>query len=535
MLLNFFTNLAENKIIDVQILGQLIMSNKHNIKTYDYKHTTIRNSDISIHLDYINPIGLNKSPINILIISLIPNIEILEHYLHKIDYVLCKTRETENYFREIKSKYSFVLKYLGWTAFDKLNNGEFTTKTKKNYYTIINNNTNLENLMEFINKWPLATPIKIYSSLISFDKSFILDLVTHPNVDYIEKSNTDLTKDTVYIHLDNEPFDYQLLMEASTGSLLVSKNDEFVSKANYQFSYRNIEQLIESIRKIDRLQDITKGSNASRDIFINNQREFLMAFTEIFTKIFQKANSDRENKVDNTKEDKTNPLVSIVTPTYNRQDIFRIAKYVWNSFTYENREWIIVDDSPTPMNNLPIDNRIKYLYCGPERMTIGAKRNFGIERSSGEYIMCMDDDDFYPASTIEHRLELLKEQPDKQCSYASSIACYDIYRKFSFINTPSLFDPPHKRISEATLFFKKDFWMDRGFPNDIEKGEGENFIEGRYKRCLEIDWVGTIISLIHTNNISQKFEPSDEPNGNHFNNNEWGMNEEFIKLLEERS
>ena len=134
----------------------------------------------------------------------------------------------------------------------------------------------------------------------------------------------------------------------------------------------------------------------------------------------------------------------------------------------------------------------------------------------------------------------MKRYPHLNCSFASSIACYDIYRKYSFINTPSIFDPPHKRVSEATLFFKRSFWEDRKFPNNINIGEGEGFIEGRYVECLEVDWRGSIISLLHTSNISGKrtlgnnYQSQDEPNGNHFMNDEWGMNEEFAKLLEER-
>ena len=141
----------------------------------------------------------------------------------------------------------------------------------------------------------------------------------------------------------------------------------------------------------------------------------------------------------------------------------------------------------------------------------------------------MDDDDFYPANIIENRLSTLGNY---DCSYSSAIACYNIVKCISFINTPPLYDPPHKRVSEATLFFKRGFWLERGFPTQKTLGEGEEFIEGRYQKCKELDWLGSIISLIHTDNISRKTDSISEPNGNHWKNETWGFSEAFIKLLE---
>ena len=79
-------------------------------------------------------------------------------------------------------------------------------------------------------------------------------------------------------------------------------------------------------------------------------------------------------------------------------------------------------------------------------------------------IVCMDDDDFYPANVIERRLATIG---NAECSYASTIACYNLFKRVSFINSPNVYDLPHKRVSEATLFFKRSFWDERGFGVDM--------------------------------------------------------------------
>jgi hypothetical protein len=327
------------------------------------------------------------------------------------------------------------------------------------------------------------------------------------------------------------------LEEASAGSIIISSNSELISRYKGQYVWNDNKDLLEILRQ--GVSDIELSSNLSRKLFLDNQREFLENFTRLMTKLFKSILDNPEKLLDNPEKLLDNPekqlinnidkrpLVSIITPTYNRSRFFKVALFIWNSLTYENREWIIVDDGDE-LIDLPKDPRIIYLKLD-SRLNIGVKRNIAVENSSGDYILCMDDDDFYPANIIENRLSTLG---DYDCSYSSAIACYNIIRGISFINTPPLYDPPHKRVSEATLFFKRGFWLERGFPTQKTLGEGEEFIEGRYQKCKELDWLGTIISLIHTDNISRKTHSMNEPNGNHWKNESWGLTENFIKLLE---
>ena len=41
-------------------------------------------------------------------------------------------------------------------------------------------------------------------------------------------------------------------------------------------------------------------------------------------------------------------------------------------------------------------------------MTLGAKRNFMHEKARGEFLVYMDDDDYYPPCRIRHAIETLR-------------------------------------------------------------------------------------------------------------------------------
>ena len=516
MIINLFVNLTNKNIKDINditIIRLLIRCPPHDMKVYDFKHTSIRDADLSIYFDYINSISIHKPGKHILITDNTQNRNIL-YYISKIDAVYCKTQATMEYFSDFCSVSK--LRFLGWTMTDKLNNGYFIPKSVVSYYTFATN-TNIELILQLAKDWPLEQKLNVYSKLNSSDNELVLDLISIPNIEFfVERAPTE----SIFIQLTEELFGYELLEESSTGSVLITKNMEL---SNDQYVWNSYDELLSILRGE---MVVEKKSLQSRQIFLDNQQNFLETFTKLFTKLFENISEHLENpKI--TTHCEANPLVSIITPTYNRSRLFNVALFVWNNLTYKNKEWIIVDDGDELLE-IPQADNIKYIKLD-SRLSIGEKRNVAIKNSSGEFIMCMDDDDFYPSNVIEHRLATIV---GSECTYASTIACYNWMKGVSFINSPNIYDHPHMRVSEATLFFKRSFWLNRGFPSEPKLGEGEGFIDGRYDQCHEVDWVGIIISLIHTDNVSRKIQPLQSPNGNHFINNTWGMSQDFIKLLE---
>lgn len=103
------------------------------------------------------------------------------------------------------------------------------------------------------------------------------------------------------------------------------------------------------------------------------------------------------------------PLVSIITPTYERAGFLEEAARGIRAQTYSNYEWLILDDSREPCAALAraSDARIRYRHA-PQRQTIGAKRNRLVADARGEIIAHFDDDDYYTPGYLETMVALLQ-------------------------------------------------------------------------------------------------------------------------------
>ncbi len=109
-----------------------------------------------------------------------------------------------------------------------------------------------------------------------------------------------------------------------------------------------------------------------------------------------------------------NILVSVVIPTYSRNEsLSRAIDSVLNQ-TYQNFEIIVVDDNPVnsdwrALTEILMDkyiNNPKVRYVKNEKNLGGAgARNEGIKAAYGEYIAFLDDDDEYFSERIEKQIE----------------------------------------------------------------------------------------------------------------------------------
>ena len=97
------------------------------------------------------------------------------------------------------------------------------------------------------------------------------------------------------------------------------------------------------------------------------------------------------------------PLVSCIMPTYNRRPFIRLALDRFREQTYANRELIVVDDGPVPVNDLlRQEPSVRYIRVEP-RPSIGAKRNLACGEARGEIVAHWDDDDWYAPDRLERQ------------------------------------------------------------------------------------------------------------------------------------
>lgn len=107
------------------------------------------------------------------------------------------------------------------------------------------------------------------------------------------------------------------------------------------------------------------------------------------------------------------PAVSIITPTANRERMLpALARCVMRQTV--DWEWLIHDDSPRPSMFLQdlagADARVRYFHNSNAPLSIGAKRNWLVERARGPLIAHFDDDDHYASRYLAEMTGLLHRQ-----------------------------------------------------------------------------------------------------------------------------
>lgn len=108
------------------------------------------------------------------------------------------------------------------------------------------------------------------------------------------------------------------------------------------------------------------------------------------------------------------PLVSIITPTYNSE---KFIKETINSViqqNYNNWEMIIVDDCSKDktiefVKNVIKENKKFTLISLKENVGAGIARNIAIKKAKGKYIAFLDSDDIWSKNKLEKQINFMEE------------------------------------------------------------------------------------------------------------------------------
>jgi glycosyltransferase involved in cell wall biosynthesis len=127
---------------------------------------------------------------------------------------------------------------------------------------------------------------------------------------------------------------------------------------------------------------------------------------------------------------RSDPLVSVVIPTFNSSKFILQAIHSVEEQTYQNYEIIIVDDGSTD-NTVEIvserilaNPRIKLFKINHTGIP-SVPRNYGIKKSSGEFVAFLDSDDLWHSSKLKEQLIAFKENPGLLFVYSTSITFGD--------------------------------------------------------------------------------------------------------------
>ena len=116
----------------------------------------------------------------------------------------------------------------------------------------------------------------------------------------------------------------------------------------------------------------------------------------------------------------TQPLVSIVIPTYKHADYVLQTLASVTAQTYSHYEIIVVNDgSPDDTHERikPLVDAGTIRYFRQENAGQSVARNRGIAAAQGEYIALLDDDDLWPPDKLEWQVAALQGAPEAALVY----------------------------------------------------------------------------------------------------------------------
>lgn len=115
--------------------------------------------------------------------------------------------------------------------------------------------------------------------------------------------------------------------------------------------------------------------------------------------------------------------ISIIVPVYNAEEYLKKCLDSLVNQTKKELEFILINDGSTDKSEEIIktykDKRIKYFKN--KNQGIGKTRNFGVEKSSGKYLMFLDSDDYFSNDACE----ILYKEAEKE---KADLIVFDYYR-----------------------------------------------------------------------------------------------------------
>jgi hypothetical protein len=545
---------------DVHILHGLIvhvLGKETEIRHIPHYFPQCPPAEVNFFIEVINPSLFTFAAKNIWLPNPEWTYKTWTPYAKMVDEIWVKTHEAEKLFAEL----GVETRYVGWTSIDKV------MAEKKNYSKAI--------VPVGKNIWRNPKPIiQTYMKIYKNDRSLYnhlpeLHIVHDPSAVALPpipeeytgkiKLHSEVMKEEEYDALLQEcglcicmsaaeGFGHAVNEAMSTGCVLmlnpIDAFRELADKVLWVSSGKvtqhphclgnlediDVDSLVDSLAVYASSQHTWKTSQSkiSRADYESRHAKFIDNMTASLKDLFHEI---PEYSLDNRlpKEDML-PSVSVITITRDRRAFIPLAKYCFLAQGYpeDKIEWVIVDDGKDQIKDLVSDlPNVKYVLVD-DPMTIGAKRNLAVEQASHDVLVIMDDDDIYPNNSILTRVANMMAEPRKECLFSTTIPCYEIHEKKSFMNVPPSVLGMADRVSEATLCFTRKFWESKKFP-DQQIAEGGAFVRGREEMCREISPQDVIVSLCHKKTTSSRKPPTGmEQNGCHY-----GLVDELFTLVSE--
>lgn len=196
------------------------------------------------------------------------------------------------------------------------------------------------------------------------------------------------------------------------------------------------------------------------------------------------------------------PFVSVCTPTFNRRPFIKamVDNFLRQDYPRDRMEWIIIDDGTDKIEDLVKDVPCVKYYHYDKKMTLGKKRNLMHEKTTGEILVYMDDDDYYPSCRISHAVDMLQSHPEAMCAGSSEI--YIWYNGLKKMYQFGPYGPKH--ATAGTFAFRRRLLRENKYDDDACLAEERSFLKGYTVPFVQLDPLKTILVFSHDHNTYDK-------------------------------
>jgi hypothetical protein len=207
-----------------------------------------------------------------------------------------------------------------------------------------------------------------------------------------------------------------------------------------------------------------------------------------------------------TGKTKTLPFVSVICPTWNRREFLPYLLYIYQYQDYpaDKRELIIVDDSPESNEDLidmlvdPTQHNVRYIHSD-KKLILGEKRNLLNRLAEGDYIICFDDDDYYPQDKISWQVATMHEN---NAIFSGSDQIYIWYSHLDKIYRTHPFGKNH--ALNGTFGYHRNFLRNHRYDDNASMAEEAGFLNGFTVPVLQIETEKAILCVSHSANTYDK-------------------------------
>ena len=217
-----------------------------------------------------------------------------------------------------------------------------------------------------------------------------------------------------------------------------------------------------------------------------------------------KNNNNNKNKGKPEKDSNPSlyPKVSLCTPTFNRRPFipFMIKCFEYQTYPKDRIEWIIIDDGTDKIGDLVSHiPQVKY-FAYNEKMTLGKKRNLMHDKSTGDILVYIDDDDYYPPERISHAVTTLQSTPQALCAGSSEMYIYfkHIHKMLQF----GPYGPNH--ATAATFAFRRQLLQQTRYEETACLAEEKHFLKNYTIPFVQLDPLKSILVFSHNHNSFDK-------------------------------